>query len=88
MKRCFMIILLLMAAAPAWAGHKHPEEWYQEKWCREQRGQAEVVLPDRTRCDCLTKTHAIEFDFGPKWAEAIGQALYYGMQTGKRRESC
>ena len=27
--------------------------------------QAEVVLPDSPRCDCLTKTHAIEFDFGP-----------------------
>lgn len=23
-------------------------------------------------------------DFGPKWAEAIGQALYYSLQTGKR----
>jgi len=40
----------------------------------------EVVLPDRTRCDCLTETHAIEFDFGKKGAEAIGQAF----QTGKR----
>ena len=44
----------------------------------------EVVLPDRTRCDCLTQTHAIEFDFGSKWAEAIGQSLYYSLQTGKR----
>ena len=43
-----------------------------------------MVLPDRTRCDCLTKTHAIEFDFGPKWAEAVGQTLYNGLQTGKR----
>ena len=34
--------------------------------------------------DCLTDTHAIEFDFGNKWAEAIGQALYYFIQTGKR----
>ena len=41
-------------------------------------------MPDRTRCDCLTQTHAIEFDFGSKWAEAIGQSLYYSLQTGKR----
>jgi hypothetical protein len=62
----------------------HPEKWYQENWCREQSGQIEAILPDKTRCDCLTHDHAIEFDFGPKWAEAIGQALYYGLQTGKQ----
>lgn len=43
-----------------------------------------MVFPDKTRCDCLTSSHAIEFDFGKKWAEAIGQALYYSIQTGKR----
>jgi len=32
----------------------------------------------------LTNTYAIEFDFGKKWAEAIGQSLYYSFQTGKR----
>ena len=44
----------------------------------------EYVLPDSTRCDCLTETHAVEFDFADKWAEAIGQALHYSTQTGKR----
>ena len=68
----------------ALAKHQHLEKWYQNKWCAEHRGQAEVVLPDGTRADCLTDTHAVEFDFGGKWAEAIGQALYYGLQTGKR----
>ncbi|UCD31997.1 MAG: hypothetical protein JSV38_14735 [Desulfobacterales bacterium] len=63
---------------------EHPEKWYQEKWCREQRGQVEVVLHDKTRCDCVTDTHAIEFDFGSNWAEAIGQSSYYALQTGKR----
>ena len=72
-----MIILglLLVALLPvvAGAGHKHPEKWYQERWCAENGGEAEVVLADRTRCDCLTSTNAVELDFGPKWAEAIGQ---------------
>jgi len=63
---------------------EQPERFYQNKWCIEQKGKTEVVLPDKTRCDCLTKTHAIEFDFGKKWAEAIGQALFYSLQTGKR----
>ena len=28
--------------------------------------------------------YGIEFDFGKKWAEAIGQALYYSSKTGKQ----
>lgn len=60
-----------------------PERHYQSTWCTEHHGQAEVRLPDGTRADCITATHAIEFDFAHKWAEAIGQALYYGLQTGK-----
>ncbi len=43
-----------------------------------------MVLPDRTRCDCVTDTHAIEFDFGNKWTEAVGQSLYYSLQPGKK----
>jgi hypothetical protein len=43
---------------------EHPEKWYQQKWCEAHKGQTEVVLPDGTRCDCVTDTHAIEFDFG------------------------
>jgi len=77
-------LILLFSCAPCFAGHQHPEKWYQEQWCKAHNGRTEVVLPDKTRCDCLTDTHAIEFDFAKKWAEAIGQSLYYSLQTGKR----
>ena len=40
-----------------------------------------MVLDDRARIDCLTATHAVEFDFAPKWAEGVGQALYYGLKA-------
>ena len=43
-----------------------------------------MVLPDKKRCDCVTDTHAIEFDFGNGWAEAIGQSSYYSIQTKKK----
>lgn len=79
-----MIVAAFMLPASADAKHVHREKWYQNNWCREHKGETEIVLPDQTRCDCLTDSHAIEFDFGPKWAEAIGQALYYGLQTGKK----
>lgn len=42
------------------------------------------MLADGTRADCITQTHAIEFDFDKKWAESLGQALHYAQQTGKR----
>ena len=32
----------------------------------------------------VTATHAVEFDFGPKWTEAVGQGIYYSIQTGKK----
>ena len=79
------IIAVSVFAVSAYAEKKkHPEKWYQEKWCAARGGQAEVRLPDRTRVDCLTDEYAIEFDFGRKHAEALGQALYYAIKTGKK----
>ncbi|MCF2910002.1 hypothetical protein L1285_16905 [Pseudoalteromonas sp. DL2-H2.2] len=48
------------------------------------KGQVEYRLPDKTRVDCLTDQFAIEYDWGKKWAEAVGQALYYSAMTGKK----
>ncbi|WP_051284319.1 hypothetical protein [Desulforegula conservatrix] len=79
-----LLVSTIFISSAALAGHLHPEKWYQNKWCDEQKGKSEVVLPDRTRCDCITDVNAVEFDFGKKWAEAIGQSLYYSLQTGKR----
>ena len=84
MKKTTLYILAALASIPAFAGHKHPESYYQDCWCAAQGGTAEVVLADNTRCDCITASHAIEVDFSEKWAEAIGQALFYSMQTGHR----
>lgn len=47
-------------------------------------GVQEYELNDFTRVDCLTKTHAIEFDFANKVYEGIGQSLYYGIKTKKK----
>jgi len=74
----------VLFAVPVQAKRLHYEKWYQKNWCDDNNGRTEVIFSDRTRCDCLTATHAIEFDFGSKWAEAIGQSLYYSIQTGKR----
>lgn len=77
-------VLLLLMTGAAVAGERHLESWYQLRWCADAGGRAEKVLPDGLRCDCLTDTHAVEVDFGHKWAESIGQALLYGEQTHRR----
>ena len=46
-------------------------------------GQIEHRLEDNTRVDCLTDEYAIEYDWAKKWAESIGQSLYYSKLTGK-----
>lgn len=64
--------------------HRHNEASYQHIWCSLNNGIEEYENSDKTRVDCLTKTHAVEFDFANKWAESIGQALHYQVMTGKR----
>lgn len=79
--------ILFMLAAVLWPGeHTHAgevEAWYQDVWCRGMTGQVEVRTNDGRRIDCLTDSHAIEFEFARKWPEAIGQSLEYSMLTGK-----
>lgn len=82
MRNLISILLVLSIASCAFAqtpkNHQYFEKDYQKVWCDAHCGTTEVILSDRARVDCVTKTHAIEFDFAPKWAESIGQALYYG----------
>lgn len=77
-------ILSLSLGGIATAAHEHKEKYYQDQWCAQHNGRTEVRLPDKTRADCITTKNVIEFDFGSKWYEAVGQALYYSLQTGKR----
>lgn len=54
---------------------------YVNLYCK---GIIEYQLPDRTRVDCLTDEYAIEYDWAKKWAESIGQSMYYSKMTGKK----
>lgn len=95
----FLITLVLMASGIYYYGLNYvPQKWYetqtmmpnqtesyyQNQWCTGDFGRKEVVLWDMTRVDCLAKDYAIEFDFAKKWAESIGQSLYYSKLTGKK----
>jgi hypothetical protein len=83
-KTAIIFVLIFLFPSLLFAKREHPEKWYQENWCEAHRGQVEVSLPDGTRCDCVTDTHAIEFEFGNRWAEAVGQSAYYSLQTKKK----
>jgi hypothetical protein len=50
------------------------EKFYQDKYCQ---GINKYALAVRTGVDCVTVTHAIEYDFAKKWVESIGQSLGY-----------
>lgn len=78
------ILLISMTIAPVWAKRLYSEATYQKAWCDKKGGVTEYVLNDKTRVDCLLPDMAVEFDFANKWAECIGQALYYGRQTNRQ----
>jgi hypothetical protein len=46
--------------------------------------EIEVRLWDDARVDLLNAEYAIEVDWAPKWAESIGQALYYAELTDRK----
>ncbi|GFO68578.1 hypothetical protein GMLC_21570 [Geomonas limicola] len=76
--------LLALSSSPVIAGHLHPEREYQAAWCQRAGGEQEVVLDDRSRVDCLTEVYAVEVEFAPKWKEAVGQSLFYGLKLKRR----
>ncbi|MDQ7060905.1 MAG: hypothetical protein Q9M43_07090 [Sulfurimonas sp.] len=80
---CILVFPLLFVAC-SHASKKYHEKHYQTLLCNELDGKMEYVLKDRTRVDCLTDAYAIEVDFAKKWAEGIGQSLYYVHMTGRK----
>ncbi len=81
----FKLLFLILCLTPGlWAGHLHKEKVYQEHFCKQLGGITEYRLDDKTRVDCLVDEYAIEVDFAQKWAESIGQSLYYAAKTSRK----
>ena len=60
------------------------EKHYQAIFAKKMEGKEEVLLPDKTRCDVVTETHAVEVEFARKWTEGLGQSLWYSFQLNKK----
>ena len=85
-----ILILIILSPITLFAQkHGHKEVYYQKKFSDKLTSEGisnltEVVLFDRTRCDIVTDSFAIEVDFASKWAESIGQSLYYSNVLNKK----
>ena len=79
-----ILTFIILNILESFASHLYKESYYQKKWCDSWHGVMEYRLSDDTRVDCSTKTYAVEFDFAPKWAESVGQSLYYAQETNKK----
>lgn len=84
MKKIILFLIMILCQGSVHAKTLHYEKDYQRNWCSAHNGTLEVILPDKARVDCVTNTHAIEFDFAKKWGESIGQALYYSTVLNKQ----
>lgn len=74
--KTFIIFIFSSLALPLYASQRlHNESQYQSKWCSEVLGVKEYRLNDKTRVDCLTKTHAIEFDLLIKYTKVLDSAF-------------
>lgn len=88
MKKILILTTIIFISLPAIAKQRiYAERVYQTQWCKAHNGEMEYRLNDKARVDCVTDTLAVEFDFANKWAECVGQALYYGRQT-KKQPAC
>lgn len=57
------------------------ETYWQDIIQKEIGGEKEYRLDDGTRVDLLFENKACEIDWANKWAEGIGQSIYYGLKT-------
>lgn len=79
-----LVVLFLLTILSGCSNRPLHEKDYQNWWCEKHHGTQEYRLQDGTRVDCLTKDYAVEVEYAPKWAESIGQALYYAQSTGRK----
>tara|TARA_R110002012_G_scaffold308055_1_gene514018 strand:+ start:333 stop:752 length:420 start_codon:yes stop_codon:yes gene_type:complete len=57
------------------------ERYWQDVIQEEIGGEKEYRLDDGTRVDLLFEKQACEIDWADKWAEGVGQSIYYGLKT-------
>ena len=82
-------LLLLLVFVTSTANATRNEDYFTKQWCYQMNplgevGKVQVRMGDGSWADCITQDYAIEFDWGNKFKEGIGQSLNYSYETGKR----
>ena len=83
MKLFITIFALIFLAQPAYAKRLKHEAVYQKEWCTKHNGAIDYKLNDNSKVDCITDTHAVEFDYGEKWIQAMRKSRHQSLNTGK-----
>jgi hypothetical protein len=85
MKKIIICILLSLISLSCIAQlTKQRESYYRDLFADSIGAETEYVLPDLSRVDIINDTFAIEVEFADKWAESIGQSLYYATILDKK----
>jgi len=75
----FTILICLMVAVPASANIAK----YQKEWCAKHNGEINYKLGNNSIVDCITDTHAIDFETADKWNPAIRKSRSQSVNSGK-----
>lgn len=85
----FIALASLLFSSIANAGDRPKPTDRETAWSRyiaeQMQGQAEVRLPDGSRCDILTITTAYEVEWSDKWEQSIGQSLNYMIESKRNQ---
>ena len=58
------------------------EAYWQRQYCADMEIEKKLITGGRV--DCFNEEYAIEVDWAHKWAEAVGQSLYYAATTDRK----
>lgn len=80
----FTIFLLLLTLIPGVAlSGKRSFNYYKQRWCHKLSGRTDILHHDVV-LECATNDYIFIFEYSYRWKNAIGKALYYSLETGKR----
>ena len=82
-KILILLSIVLFSFSFSLNAQKLSENEYSELINQHFQGKQEVTVQSG-RVDILNDEYAIEVEFANKWKNSIGQALWYGQQTGKQ----
>jgi hypothetical protein len=81
----YIIFLILMVPVSCFATGYQPSGEYKTKWCSDNGGKVDYVHEDdASKVACIRDRYVIDVAHVGKWKEAVGQALFFSVITGKK----